>query len=122
MFRITAMLCLGVLTVNGHALGQDPQQANTVSSRVARDRVKGAMIHGGGKFEWARVIGTVKVLDSRTIEFADGTRIQLDIMSPELGQLAMDGDSLYPCGKEAAEFLRALVGDRTVICFQNGNG
>ena len=69
--------------------------------------------------ERERISGPARVLDARTLEFADGTRIRLAIVAPELDQMAMIGDSLYPCGKEAADFLRKVVGDRLVSCFHN---
>ena len=34
----------------------------------------------------------------------------------------MNGDVLYPAGKEAAEFLRKLVAGRTVMCIRNDRG
>ena len=35
---------------------------------------------------------------------------------PELDQQGMIDGKLYPCGKEAAQFVRNLIGDRTVVC------
>ena len=37
-------------------------------------------------------------------------------MAPRLNQMAMDGEKLYPAGKEAAEFLRKCIGERPVTC------
>jgi hypothetical protein len=46
----------------------------------------------------------------------------LDVTIPNPGQMAMNGNTLYSCGKEGAEFLRELIGNRPVMCFQNDDG
>jgi endonuclease YncB( thermonuclease family) len=81
-----------------------------------RDRVKGSINHGRGKDEWDRIAGKVKVLDAHSLEFKDGTRIKLGLAAPEPDQQGMIDGKLYPCGKEAAEFLRKLIGDQPVVC------
>ena len=85
--------------------------------KVVRDRVKGSIHHAGGKSEWQRITGKAKVLDARTLLLEDGTRIPLLLVAPDLDQMGMIDGSLYPCGQEAAEFLRKLIGDRPVTCF-----
>jgi endonuclease YncB( thermonuclease family) len=98
---------------------QDEKTAPPPRPTVARDKVKGSIHHGAGKFEWERVQGTVKVLDATTLELTDGTRLDLGIVAPALEQRATIDGALYPCGKEAAEFLRKVIGDRPVTCFRN---
>jgi endonuclease YncB( thermonuclease family) len=39
------------------------------------------------------------------------------IDAPEPEQTGLIGDSFYPCGKEAAQFLQKLIGDQPVTCF-----
>src|SRR5262249_27938073 len=51
-------------------------------TKVIRDEVRGSILHGGGKTTWRRIIGQAKVLDASTLEFADGTRIELDLAVP----------------------------------------
>lgn len=116
MLRNSAFQILLLLVLPAIAAPQDSHP------NVVRDSVKGAMVHGSGNTEWERVIGKVKVLDARTVEFADGTRIELNIHSPDLNQWAMDGEMFYPCGEEAAEFLRKLIDGRRVTVFRNGDG
>jgi endonuclease YncB( thermonuclease family) len=67
---------------------------------------------------WVRLTGKVKVLDARTLVYDDGTEVVLSGLSdaPELGQKGSIDGKLYPCGKEAAEFLRKLIGGREVTC------
>lgn len=84
---------------------------------VIKDRVKGSIHHDKGNREWDRIAGRVRVIDAHTLEFADGTRILLHVVAPDLDQMGMFGESLYPMGKEAAEFLRKLIGDQPVMCF-----
>jgi endonuclease YncB( thermonuclease family) len=59
------------------------------------------------------------VLDAHTLEFEDGTVADLNgaITAPDLEQMGSIGGVPYPCGKEAAEFLRILIGDQEVICY-----
>ena len=64
-----------------------------------------------------RISGQVRVVDARTLQFADGTRILLHVVAPELGQMGMIDGTPYPCGKEAGEFLRKLIGEQSVMCF-----
>jgi endonuclease YncB( thermonuclease family) len=89
---------------------------------VVRDQVKGAMAHGRGDTQWRRVIGRTKVVDAHTLEFADGTRIELDINVPYPEQMALAGDVLYSAGQEAAAHLRTLVSDKRVMCIRNASG
>jgi endonuclease YncB( thermonuclease family) len=79
--------------------------------------VKGSIHHGKGDKEWQRITGKALVLDAHTLQFANGTRITLNLVAPESEQLAMIGDSFYPAGKEAAKFLRKLIGGQPVRCF-----
>src|SRR5262245_28450823 len=88
------------------------QQAEPDQTKVIRDEVPGSLLHGGGKTTWRRIIGQARVLDASTLEFADGTRIELDLAVPCPEQMAVIEGVLYPAGKEAADFLRKLVGDK----------
>jgi endonuclease YncB( thermonuclease family) len=92
-------------------------------AKVVRDRVKGAILHPShspGSWVWSRTIGKVTVIDSNSLEFADGTRVSLGLVAPEPGQMGRIDGKLYPCGKEAAEFLRRRIGDRPVTYFTTG--
>jgi endonuclease YncB( thermonuclease family) len=83
-------------------------------STVIRDRVNGL----------ERITGKVKVLNAHTLVFEDGTEVELNggMDAPELDQkgLHVGGGAFYPCGKEAAEFLRKMIGDQKVACFVFG--
>ena len=85
--------------------------------KIVKDRVKGSIYHDKGQREWERITGQVRVIDAHTLEFADGTRILLHVVAPELDQVGVIESSLYLCGKEAAEFLRKLIGEQPVMCF-----
>lgn len=95
--------------------GQDPP-SSPAAEGVARDTVSGSIHHGRG-MRWQRFTGRARVIDATTLELADGTRIDLGLITPAPDQMALNGDKLYPCGREAAEFLGKLIGDRPVICF-----
>ncbi len=60
------------------------------------------------------------MIDSRTLLFADGTRVSLYLVSPELEQMGRVEDELYPAGQEAADFLSELIGDQVVTCYIGG--
>jgi endonuclease YncB( thermonuclease family) len=121
MPRLIAIAALLTLTARLAAEDTKPaakEPVRTEKPGVIRDEVPGSINHGKG-MNWNRIIGKVKVLDASNIEFADGTRIELDITVPAPGQMAMNDDGLYPCGREAAEFLSKFIGDKTVMCFKN---
>jgi endonuclease YncB( thermonuclease family) len=72
---------------------------------------------------WVRLTGKVKVLNASTLRFEDGTEVDLfmAIDIPEPQQQARIGDKFYPCGKEAAEFLEKLIGDKPVAVYVDRN-
>jgi endonuclease YncB( thermonuclease family) len=69
-----------------------------------------------------RITGRAKVIDAHTLAFDDGTEVDLNgvMDAPDLGQKALLGDALYPCGKDAADFLKTLIGDQTVTFLSFG--
>jgi endonuclease YncB( thermonuclease family) len=88
------------------------------NAKVRREQVRGGIVFPAEKRIWLRITGKAKVINAHTLLFEDGTEVDLNggIEAPELEQQGMIGDSLYPCGKEAAKFLRNLIGDQTVKC------
>src|SRR5262245_38772252 len=115
MRRATSILCVIVLALAAGVAAQDEKKPKDQPG-VVKDRVKGSINHGGGKDEWDRIAGKVKVLDARTLEFQDGTRIKLGFAVPEPDQQGLIDGKLYPAGKEAAKFLRKFIGDQPVVC------
>jgi hypothetical protein len=113
-----ALLCVVLVAFSANVAARGSKKTAPGDERplVVRDRVKGSIHHAGGKSEWQRITGKAKVFDAHTLLFEDGTRIPLLIVAPELDQMGKIDKELYPCGKEAAEFLRKLIGDRTVTC------
>lgn len=79
--------------------------------------MKGSIHQLGGKSEWQRITRKAKVVDAHSLQLEDGTRIPLLMVAPDLDRVGKIDGSLYPCGKEAAEFLCKLIGDRPVTCF-----
>jgi len=114
-----AILCVVLVAFSANMAAQDGKPTEPVeeNAKVVRDRVKGSIHHAGGKSEWQRITGKAKVLDARSLLFEDGTRIPLLLVAPDLDQMGEIDGSLYPCGEEATEFLRKLIGDRPVTCF-----
>src|SRR5262249_50397407 len=114
-----AILCVVLVAFSANVAAQDGKKTEPREEKpkVVRDRVKGSIHHGGGKSEWERIMGKAKVLDAHTLLFEDGTRIPLLLVAPDLDQMGQIDGSPYPCGKEAAEFLRELIEDRLVTCF-----
>jgi endonuclease YncB( thermonuclease family) len=66
-----------------------------------------------------RITGKVKVVDAHTLRYADGTLVDLNgaMDAPDLNQKGQIGGSLYPLGKEAADFLDKLIGGKEVTCY-----
>lgn len=110
------LLCLGVLAL-GFALNVVGQAPRSAGGKPVKDTVKGSIHHGDGKRMWDRITGKAKVVDALTLEFEDGVRIPLYLVAPHLNQQGVIDGKLYPCGQEAAEFLRKLIGDRLVACY-----
>src|SRR5262245_10069147 len=97
--------------------GQQVKKPGPAGGKPVKDEVKGSIHHGGGKHTWDRTTGKARVVDAHTLQFEDGTRIPLHLVAPDLGQQGRIDGKPYPCGKEAAEFLRKLIGDRPVACY-----
>ena len=97
--------------------GLAPDKNTDEKPKVIKDRVRGSINHDKGQREWQRITGRARVIDAHTLEFADGTRILLHVIAPDLDQKGIIDGSLYSCGKEAAEFLRKLIGDQPVMAF-----
>ena len=86
---------------------------------AVKERVKGSISHDRGMAEWNQLTGRVKVLDAQTLEFADGTQVALGLNAPQPGQQGLIDGKFYPCDKEAADFLRKLIGDQPVMCIRD---
>ena len=130
----TALFFQSTSRINAQSLAPDAKRSNATASQgkekpastkdystVVRDRVPGSFLSPEAGLR--RISGRVKVLDAHTLVFDDGTEIELNggMDAPELEQKGLIGDAFYPCGKEAAEFLRKLIGDQRVTCFVFGN-
>jgi endonuclease YncB( thermonuclease family) len=117
---VAVLLVVGVAVTTAQDPGKIPEP--TRGAGVVQDRVKGRI--GGPsldsgpvpKGDWLRLRGKATVLDARTLVLADGTEIDLGIDVPESGQKGKIGDSFYPADKDAAEFLKKLVGEEPVTC------
>jgi endonuclease YncB( thermonuclease family) len=113
--------CVVVLVLSAGAAAQDRKQPQSQSQSDGVDRVRKDLIRGGIAFDPAkrvlvRITGKVKVIDAHTLVFEDGTQADLNggMEAPELDQMGSIDGTFYPCGKEAADFLRKLIGDRPV--------
>jgi WD40 repeat protein len=108
-------------TSNNTARVWELPNRDTKDPGVVTERVRGQWRSPDG-FR-IRLTGRVTVIDAGTLQFADGTRTQTAGVTdaPELDQKAMIDGELYPCGQEAAEFLRKLIGDRPVSFYAFGD-
>ncbi|HQR07971.1 MAG TPA: thermonuclease family protein [Gemmatales bacterium] len=100
--------------------GADEKKGKGVEGKrdTVRDEVRGGIAFRPEKRTWTRIAGKVKVLNAYTLVYEDGTEVGLGGMmeAPELGQKGLIDGKFYPCGKEAAEFLQKMIGDRAVTC------
>ena len=98
------------------------RQAAEGRSKVVREEIEGPFYVPGSKA--TKITGKVKVIDAHTLRLADGTELELNggMDAPDLKQMGLIGESFYPCGKEAAEFLAKLIGDQEVTCFLRNRG
>ena len=80
-------------------------------------------VHDRWRGERERFTGKVTIVSGTTIEFEDGTRALLFAAdAPEPGRQCLIGESLYPCDEQAAKFLRKLIDNQTVTCFEYPSG
>jgi endonuclease YncB( thermonuclease family) len=98
---------------------QEGKTHNAVEGALRRDTIKGGIAHSPA--DYLRVTGRPRVIDGNTIVFEDGVEFDVSggMDAPALEQMGLLGDKFYPCGKDAAEFLRALIGDKQVTFFVN---
>ena len=108
-----AFAALG-LCGNVSAPGEKKPSRDEGESKVVRGRVRGQLQRPDEKI--LRITGTVEVRDANALVFGDGTEVTTGVGmdAPDLKQQGLIGDSFYPCGKEAAEFLTKLIGRQTV--------
>ena len=109
--------CVLVLSLLGLA-GTTPGQQKEPTKPDAPPKVVTEKVTSG-RDTWARLTGKVKVVNAYTLRFDDGTEVDMRfaIDAPELEQQGLIGDKLYPCGKEAAEFLTKLIGENKVAVY-----
>jgi endonuclease YncB( thermonuclease family) len=119
MFSVPAMAAFLAFT----NLSADDKKATTASeaSKVVTERLRGQW-RSPDNFR-IRLTGKVTVIDANTLAFEDGRRITVGggIDAPDLAQKALVDGKFYPCGKEAADFLKRLIGDRPVAFYAFGN-
>src|SRR5262249_27229400 len=110
---VSAIVAIG-LAMNVTAPEGKKAQSTDDPPKVVKDRVIAQWRSPKG--EILRITGKAKVLDGNTLVFADGTKVSVSggMDAPDLEQKGLIGESFYPCGKDAMEFLQKLVGDRTV--------
>ena len=120
MYRVSGILILVlVLLLFGTVTAQQnkqPQQANG-KPKVVREKVPEGLYFTNLRDRKPRTLisGKAKVVNANTLVFGDGTKVRIGLIdAPEIEQKGRIGDSFYPCGKEAADFLKKLVGDQTV--------
>jgi endonuclease YncB( thermonuclease family) len=110
LFAIAAL----ALCANGSAPDDKNPSRGEGKSKLVREQVRGQLRRPDEKL--LRITGQVEVRDANTLVFGDGTEVTtgMGMDAPDLKQQGLIGDTFYPCGKEAAEFLAKLIGRQTV--------
>jgi hypothetical protein len=121
--RVVLVLVALVLCTDVSSPQDNKAQGAEDKPKVVKEQVLGGIVFGKKRI-WTRITGKVKVLNAYTLRFEDGTEVCLGggIDAPELDQKGLIGESFYPCGKEAAEFLKKLIGDQPVTFFGDPKG
>ncbi len=116
---VTVPLFLG-MAIAGMGGSNEPPKPNG-KPKVVREQVQGQWRFPVEKL--LRITGRVKVLDAHTLLFEDGTKVNINggMDAPDLEHQGLIGDALYPCGKEAAAFLKKLIGDQPVTCYSDAD-
>jgi hypothetical protein len=112
---VLALIALVLRTAVSPSADSKPLGAEE-KPKVVKEQVRGGIVFPAEKRQWTRITGKVEVVNAYTLSFADGTEVCLSgaIDVPELEQKGVIGKSFYPAGREAAEFLRKLIGDQPV--------
>src|SRR5262245_42010854 len=107
---VKLVLALLALATASTGTGEDNKPGST-EAKVPRSTVKGGLYDSSG--DWIRITGKVTVQNGQTIVFE---KCQQDARGGglEREQMGKLGDEWYPAGREAAEFLRKLVGGQSV--------
>jgi endonuclease YncB( thermonuclease family) len=115
------VLALVFAFTNPAATDEKKPSGPTEQPKVVTDRPRGQW-RSADSFR-IRLTGRVTVIDANTLAFEDGRKIQAAGVAdaPDLEQKALNDGKLYPCGKEAADFLKKLIGDRPVSFYAFGN-
>ena len=108
---VALVLCTGVSSSDD----KKPQDTGD-KPKVVKEQVRGGIVFPAERRMWTRITGKVKLVNAYTLRFEDGTEVCLGggIEAPELDQKGLIGESFYPCGKQAAEFLQKLIVDQAV--------
>jgi len=121
-----ALLFANCNQANAQARAVEPAQTARPQGIDAKAKVIKENVIGGINFPatnrtWLRLTGTARVLSANTFILADGTEISLSMGmdAPDLEQQGVIRGTFYPAGKEAAEFLRKLIGEQPVTCLVN---
>jgi endonuclease YncB( thermonuclease family) len=120
---VLALVAL-VLSTDGSSSDDKKPQGAGDKSKVVKEQVRGGIVFPADKRIWTRITGKVKVVNAYTLRFEDGTEVCLSaaIDAPDLDQEGLIGESFYPCGREAAEFLKTLIGNQPVTFFGDRKG
>ena len=85
---------------------------------VDKSRQIGASIPVAARWAGESISGTASVVDGDTI-IVQGRRVELfGIDAPEIKQTCRKGGMAWPCGEDAADYLRNLFADDWVACDQ----
>src|SRR5262245_26670022 len=116
MCRMASVLTVAALALAAAAVAKDDKRSQPEG---AKPKVIKELDTDGSL---RRITGKAKVLDAHTLVFTDGTEVDLNgvMDAPDLEQKGLIGDTPYPCGKDAANFLKKLIGDQTVTFLSFG--
>lgn len=118
MIRNGLLSLIAVLMFAVNAVGDAQERGNIASERPTIER---KLVRGEWRFAedyMVRIAGKVKVIDAHTLRFEDGTQVDLIGMldAPDLNQMGLIDNKLYPAGREAVAFLDKLIAGREVVC------
>jgi endonuclease YncB( thermonuclease family) len=116
--RINSILIAIVIPFTlGVATPENEPPKSDVPSKVVPEKARSS------NGTWTKLTGKARVVNAYTLRFEDGMEVDLRFTAdaPEPEQKGLFGDKLYPCGKEAAEFLAKLIRGETVTLFVDGD-
>lgn len=115
-YQFPVWLCAALCCWQVTALGVQDVDALSGKPKLPRTLVRGESRLADDYL--VRISGKAQVVDAHMLRLEDGTEVDLQGMldAPELSQQGSIDNKMYSAGREAADFVEALIAGKEVLC------